>query len=117
MQNNIKNKTNLRSFKMKNRNIVTDPSINTRFTTKNTDDNTSKTPLDRIKKLIYALDDVLSITEDTPLTEFLYDSIARIEFLVALEKEFSITISEEEIYNTAKVGDVHTLITSKIRQQ
>ena len=120
MQNNIKNKTNLRSFKMKNRNIgdADDNSTNAKLTT-----NSTPTPFQRIQKVINKHNgiDLDKITSESELRNGLnLDSLDIVEIVSKLEEEFqdfNIKISDEDMDTIKTVEDVHNLINTKISQQ
>ncbi len=54
-----------------------------------------------------------NINEDTPFEEMDADSLDLVELVMALEEEFNIEISDEEIEEIKSVGDVVNHIQSK----
>ena len=101
MQNNIKNKTNLRSFKMKNRNIgdATENTVKIKLSTQDI--------FTRIQNLISVKKEISSnnITLESHLKDDLnfYDSLTLIEFFYIMEEEFKIKITDENTENLLQV--------------
>lgn len=107
MQNNIKNKTNLRSFKMKNRNIgkADISAIKIQLTKQSTDEQI----FERIQKLINVKKNHISldkITRESDLKDDLdfYDSLDLIVLIIDIEELFNIKITDETTENLKNVG-------------
>ena len=59
--------------------------------------------------------DASSVTEDARFKEDLdADSLALIEFVMALEEKFDISVPEEELDGVTKVGQALDLVMSKL---
>jgi acyl carrier protein len=55
------------------------------------------------------------ITVDTPLAEFADDSPRLVEYVMEIEEEFDLSLSEEEVQKIQTVGDVIRLIEARKR--
>lgn len=71
---------------------------------------------DRVKKIVAEqLEvDIDSLTLETTFEEIDADSLDIVELVMALEEEFDLEISDQEIENIKSVGDVVKYIESKV---
>jgi acyl carrier protein len=58
--------------------------------------------------------DVASLTMETTFEEIDADSLDIVELVMALEEEFELEISDQEVENVKTVGDVVKFIESKV---
>lgn len=72
--------------------------------------------LDKVKKIISEQLEVdeSSLTAETTFEEIDADSLDIVELVMALEEEFDLEISDQEIENIKSVGDVVNYIESKL---
>lgn len=72
--------------------------------------------LDKVKKIISEQLEVDedSLTAETTFEEIDADSLDIVELVMALEEEFDLEISDQEIENIKTVGDVVNYIESKL---
>ncbi|HOL18594.1 MAG TPA: acyl carrier protein [Bacillota bacterium] len=72
--------------------------------------------LEKVKKIISEQLDVdeSSLTAETTFEEIDADSLDIVELVMALEEEFDLEISDQEIENIKTVGDVVNYIESKL---
>jgi acyl carrier protein len=71
---------------------------------------------DRVKKIVAEQLEVAidSLTLETTFEEIDADSLDIVELVMALEEEFDLEISDQEIENIKSVGDVVSYIESKV---
>lgn len=72
---------------------------------------------DRVKKIVSEQLEVEigSLTAETTFEEIDADSLDIVELVMALEEEFDLEISDQEIENIKSVGDVIKYIESKLQ--
>ncbi|WP_028851092.1 acyl carrier protein [Thermocrispum municipale] len=59
-----------------------------------------------------------SITPDSDLESGLdIDSLSRLEFVLALRKEFGIPVTDEEVFAARTVGDVQELVAAALQSE
>ena len=61
--------------------------------------------------------DTMHIGADTPMEDLVYDSIDCMEIAINLETMFRVSVSPQEIYKCATVGDIESLLSQKIKAE
>jgi acyl carrier protein len=76
----------------------------------------SNTLKDELRQLITEVTEVEEIPEDTPFADLGIDSMMAIEIVADVEKNYDVTISEEELGELTNLKAVYDKVQAKLAQ-
>jgi acyl carrier protein len=72
---------------------------------------------DELREIITEVTEVEEIPEDTPFADLGIDSMMAIEIVADVEKNYDITIAEEELADLTNLNAVHDKVQEKLAEK